>query len=140
LRPRSKGAQHWHSTIQERSISEKMLSSWSIGQEIVCQGQIDVTSRIVPTNLQKFLIIFYSLLKMTAGCYPLASEPEPTKTPIKSIFSNTSTYTQCFNILPSHQFALMIRQLLKQLNLTISNKFMATELEKHLHYVDLLTC
>jgi hypothetical protein len=35
LRPRSKGAQHWHSTIQERSISEKMLSSWSLGQEIV---------------------------------------------------------------------------------------------------------
>jgi len=86
-----------------------MFSSRSIGQKISRQGQKDVTSRIVPTNLQKFLIIFYSLLKMTQGYYPQASEPEPTRTPIKSIFNNRSNYTQCFNILPSHQFALVIR-------------------------------
>jgi hypothetical protein len=60
-----------------------MLSSRSLSQKIGCQGQKDVTGRIVPTDFQKFL-------KMTTGCYTLASEPEPMKTPIKSIFSNTS--------------------------------------------------
>jgi hypothetical protein len=114
-----------------------MLSSQSLSQKIGRQGQKDVTGGIVPTDFQKFLIVFYSLLKMTTGCYSLALDPEPTKTPIKSIFSNTSNYTQCFNILPSHQFALMIRKPLKQLNLTILNKFMAAVLKEHLHHVDL---
>ncbi len=100
-------------------------------------SQKDVTGRIVPTDFQKFLITIYSLLKMTTGCYTLASEPEPMKTPIKSIFSNTSNFTQCFNIPSSRLFALIIRQPLKQLNLTISNKFIAAVHEEHLHYVDL---
>jgi hypothetical protein len=37
---------------------------------------------------------------------------------------------------PSQQFALVIKQLLLQVNLTISNKFVAAVFEKHLHYVD----
>jgi hypothetical protein len=113
-----------------------MLPGQSISQKVGRQGQKNAFGRIIPTNLQKFFIIFYGLLKMTQGCHPLASEPEPTTTPIKTIFSNRSNYTQCFNIPPSQQFALVIGQLLPQINLTISNRFMATVFEKHLHYVD----
>jgi len=97
-----------------------MFWSRTLSQKIGCQGQKDVIVRIVPSNFQKLILIIYSLLKMTNGCYSLASDPEPMKTPIKSIFSNTSNYTQCFNIHSSHQFALIIRHPLSQSNLTIS--------------------
>jgi hypothetical protein len=42
-----------------------MLSGRSFSQKILCQVQKDVTSRIIPTNIQKLLIVFYGLLKMT---------------------------------------------------------------------------
>jgi hypothetical protein len=113
-----------------------MLLGWSLSQEISHQSLKNVFGRIIPTNLQKLLIVFYGLLKMTQGCHPLALDSEPTKTPIKTISSCRSNYTQCFNIPPSQQFALVIKQLLLQVNLTISNKFVAVVFEKHLHYVD----
>jgi hypothetical protein len=89
----------------------------------------------IPTDFQKILILFYSH-KMTTGCHTLASEPENTNTTIKSIFTNNSNYTQCFNIPSGHRFAFKIHQPLKQLNLTISNKFMASIIEEHFYYAD----
>jgi len=37
---------------------------------------------------------------------------------------------------PGHQFAFKIHQTLKQLNMAISNKFMASIIEEHFHYAD----
>jgi len=71
-----------------------MFSGRSLSQKICRQGQKNVIGRIIPANIQKFLIIFYDLLKMTQGCNPLASEPEPTRTPLKTICSNRLNYTQ----------------------------------------------
>jgi hypothetical protein len=105
-------------------------------QKIHRQGQKDVTNRIVPTNIQKLLIVFYSLLKMTTGCQALASEPEQTNNPIKSIFTDKSNYMQCFSIPSGHRFAFKIHQPLEHLNLTISNKSMASIIEEHFHYAD----
>jgi hypothetical protein len=113
-----------------------MLSGRSFSQKIRRQGQKDVTSRIIPTNIQKLLIVFYRLLKMTTGCHALALEPEQTNHPIKSIFTDKSNYMQCFNIPSGHQFAFKIHQTLKQLNMAISNKFMASIIEEHFHYAD----
>jgi hypothetical protein len=113
-----------------------MFSGRSLSQKICRQGQKNVFGRIVPANNQKFLIIFYGLFKMAQGCQPLASAPEPTRTPMKTIFSNRWNYTQCFNIPLSQQFALVIRQPLPQLNLTVSNKFVAVVFNKHLHNLD----
>ena len=73
---------------------------------------------------------------MTTGCHTLVSEPEQTNKPIRSIFTDKSNYTQCFNIPSGHQFAFKIHQPLKQLNLKISNKFMASIIEEHFHYMD----
>ncbi len=114
-----------------------MFQGRSIRKKICGQGQKNVTSRIVPTNIQKFLCIVYGLLKMTTECYALDSEPEPTNGPIKSIFTNKSNYTQCFNIPSGHRFAFKIHQLLPQINLRFTNKFMASIIEEHFHYKDL---
>jgi hypothetical protein len=111
-----------------------MFSGRSLSQKICRQGQKNVIGRIIPTNIQKFLIILYGLLKMTQGCLPQALEPS--RTPIKTILGNRLNYTQCLNVPPSHQFALVIRQPLPQINLTVSNKFMAAVFEKPLHYLD----
>jgi len=120
-----------------RPIPEKMFKGRSVGKKICGQGQKNVTSRIVPTNIQKLLIVLYSLLKMTTECHALVSEPESTNITIRSIFTDKSNYTQCFNIPSGHQFAFKIHQPLPQINLRISNKFMASKIEEHFHYMDL---
>ncbi len=114
-----------------------MFQGRSICKKICGQGQKNVTSRIVPTNIQKFLFILYGLLKMTTECYALDSKPEPTNSTIKSIFTDKSNYTQCFNIQSGQRFAFKIHQLLPHINLRITNKFMASIIEEHFHYMDL---
>jgi hypothetical protein len=74
---------------------------------------------------------------MTTECYALDSEPEPTNGTIKSIFTDKSNYTQCFNIPSGQRFAFKIHQPLPQINLRFTNKFMASIIEEHVHYMDL---
>jgi hypothetical protein len=74
---------------------------------------------------------------MTTECYTLDSEPAHTNRTIKSIFTEKSNYTQCFNIPSRHRFAFKIHQPIPHLNLRITNKFMASILEEHFHYMDL---
>jgi hypothetical protein len=74
---------------------------------------------------------------MTMECYTLDSEPEPTNGTIKSIFTDKSNYTQCFNIPSRQRFAFKIHQPLPQINLRFTNKFMASIIEEHFHYMDL---
>ncbi len=85
----------------------------------------------------KFIIIFYGLLKMTTGCHALVSEPEHTTKPIKTIFTEKSNYTQCFNIPSGHRFTFKINQSLPHLNLRITNKLVASKIEEQFHYMDL---
>jgi hypothetical protein len=56
---------------------------------------------------------------------------------IKTIFTEKSNYTQCFNIPSGHWFAFKINQSLSRINLRITNKLMATIIEEHFHYMDL---
>jgi hypothetical protein len=114
-----------------------MFQSRSLSEKIRGKSQKNVLSRTFPTNIQKLLIIFYGLLKMTTECYALDSEPEPTNRPIKTIFTEKSNYTQCFNIPSGHRFAFKIHQSLPHINLRITNKLMALIIEEHFHYMDL---
>jgi hypothetical protein len=74
---------------------------------------------------------------MTTECHALRSEPETTNKPIKTIFSERSNYTQCFNIPSGHRFAFKINQSLPHINLRITNKLVALIFEEHFHYMDL---
>ncbi len=74
---------------------------------------------------------------MTTECYALDSEPEPTNHTIKSIFTDKSNYTQCFNVPSGHRFAFKIHQPLPHINLRFTNKFVASIIEEHFHYMDL---
>jgi hypothetical protein len=74
---------------------------------------------------------------MTTECYALDSEPDSTNRTIKTIFTEQSNYTQCFNIPSGHHFPLKIQQPLPHLNIRFTNKFMASILEEHFHYRDL---
>jgi hypothetical protein len=74
---------------------------------------------------------------MTTECHVLDSEPEPTSRTIKTIFTEKSNYTQCFNIPSGHRFTFKIHQPLTHLNLRITNKLIASILEEHFHYMDL---
>jgi len=74
---------------------------------------------------------------MTMECYALDSELDSTNRMIKTIFTEQSNYTQCFNIPSGHRFTLKIQQPLPHLNIRITNKFMASILEEHFHYRDL---
>jgi len=56
---------------------------------------------------------------------------------IRSIFTDKSNYTQCYNIPSGHRFALKIHQPLCQINLRFTYKFMASIIEEHFHYMDL---
>ncbi len=98
------------------------------------QGTQDVVSRIIPTNFTKFLI-FYGFLKMTAGCYSLASEPESKIREIRTVYPPGSNHTQCYNMPSGHKFALKISTELPKLNMEINTTLVASVLEEHLHYV-----
>jgi hypothetical protein len=96
------------------------------------QGQKNVTGGTLSANIQKLILIFYSLIKMTQGVNHLELDPDSTKT------SHTYKFieTQCLNIPHIQQLALKIGQPLPQLNLPLSDKFAATILEEHLHYAN----
>jgi hypothetical protein len=74
---------------------------------------------------------------MTMECHALGLDPENTNKPIKTIFTEKSNYTQCFNIPSRHRFAFKINQQLPHLNLRITNKLVASVIEEHFHYMDL---
>jgi hypothetical protein len=76
---RLQGSQYWRFTIQTSQIPETMFQSRRLSKKIRGQGQKNVTSRTVPTDFTKLLVIFYGLIKMTAGCHSLESEPENNK-------------------------------------------------------------
>jgi hypothetical protein len=114
-----------------------MFQGRSLSEKIHGKSQKNVASRTFPTNIQKLLIIFYGLLKMTTECHALGSEPEPTNKPIRTIFTERLSYTQCFNIPSSHRFTFKINQSLPHINLRITNKLMASIIEEHFHYMDL---
>jgi hypothetical protein len=82
----------------------------------------------------KFLIIFYGFLKMTAGCYSLASESESKIREIRTVYPPGSNHTQCYNMPSGHKFALKISTELPKLNMEI-NTTVASVLEEHVHYV-----
>jgi hypothetical protein len=118
-------------------IRKKMFQGRSLSEKIRGKSQKNVLSRTFPTNIQKLLVIFYGLLKMTTECCALDSEPEPTNRTIKTIFTEKSNYKKCFNIPSGHRFAFKIHQPLPHLNLMNTNKPMASILEEHFHYMDL---
>jgi hypothetical protein len=53
-----------------------MFPSWSLSQKIGSQGQKNVPGRTFSANLKKFIIVFYSLLKMTQGTTHLEEDPD----------------------------------------------------------------
>ncbi len=111
-----------------------MFPGQSLSQKISHQRQKNVSGRTIPANFHKFLI--YGLLKTTQGCKSLDSEPDPTRASRKYNFKDRSNGTQCFNIPPIQQFALVLRQPLPQLKMPFSKKFVTAVLEKHLNFVD----
>jgi hypothetical protein len=60
-----------------------MLQSRCLSAEIGGQGQKNVVGRNFHTNFKKFLIIFYSLLKMSQG--QLLPDPDPELINAKSL-------------------------------------------------------
>jgi len=114
-----------------------MFEGRSLSKKIGGQSQKNVTGRTFPANFTKLVLIIYGLLKMTTKCCALDSEPEHTNKEIRSIFTDKSNYTQCFNIPSGHRFAFKIHQPLRQINLRFTNKFMASIIEEHFHYMDL---
>ncbi len=73
---------------------------------------------------------------MTQGINHLESDPDSTKTSHTYKFIERSNRTQCLNIPHIQRLALKIGQPLIQLNLPLSNEFVATILEEHLHYAN----
>jgi hypothetical protein len=114
-----------------------MFKGRSLGEKIHSKSQKDVLGQTFSAYFPKLVLIIYGHLKMTMECYALDSEPEPTNKTIKSIFSDKSNYTQCFNIPSGQRFAFKIYQPLPQVNLRITNKFMASIIEEHFNYMNL---
>jgi len=114
-----------------------MFKGRSLSEKICGKSQKNVLGRTFPTYFPKLVLILYSLLKMTTECCALDSEPETTNREIRSIFTDKSNYTQCYNIPSGHRFALKIHQPLCQINLRFTYKFMASIIEEHFHYMDL---
>ena len=83
----------------------------------------------------KLLVIFYGLIKMTAGCHSLESEPENNKKEIRTIYPPGSNHTQCYNMPSGHRFAFKISTELPCLNMVMSTKVVASVLEEHYHYM-----
>jgi hypothetical protein len=116
-------------------IQEMMFESQRFGKKVSGQGQKDVISRIIPANLTKFLIVIYSLIKMTSGCYPLESEPEKKIKEIRTIYPPGSNHTQCYDMPSGHRFAFKISTELPKLNMVMNTKVVASVLEEHYHYI-----
>jgi hypothetical protein len=114
-----------------------MFQSGCLGKKISGQGQKNVISRTVPTNLTKLFVIFYGLIKMTTGCHSLESETENNKEIIQTIYPPESNYTQCFNIPSGHQFAFKIQAEIPHLKMVMDTKLVASVLEEHYHYMHL---
>jgi hypothetical protein len=112
-----------------------MFESRRFGKKVSGQSQKDVLSRIIPTNFTKFLLILYSLIKMTAGCHPLESVPESKIKEIRTIYPPGSNHTQCYNMPSGHRFAFKISAELPKLNMVMNNKVVASVLEEHYHYM-----
>jgi hypothetical protein len=112
-----------------------MFKSRRFGTKIGGQGSQDVASRIISTNFTKFLIIFYGLIKMTTGCYSLASEPERKIREIRTVYPPGSNHTQCYNMPSGHKFSLKISTELPKLNMIMNTTVVASVLEEHFHYV-----
>jgi len=79
-----------------------MFKGRSLCTKIGGQGQKNVIGRTLPANFQKFIIIFYGILKMTQGISILDSEPETTSRNYnlleKSIAPNAYTFCQSNNL------------------------------------------
>jgi hypothetical protein len=105
-----------------------MFKSQRFGKKISGQGQKDVISQIIPTNFMQFLVILYSLIKMTSGCHPLESE-------IRTIYPPGSNHTQCYNMPSGQRFAFKISTELPKLNMVMNTKVVASVLEEHYHYM-----
>jgi hypothetical protein len=108
-----------------------------LGKKISGQGQKNVISQTVPTNLTKLFVIFYGLIKMTTGCHPLESETENNKEIIRTIYPPESNYTQCFNNPSGHRFAFKIQAEIPNLNMVMDTKLVASVLKEHYHYMHL---
>ena len=107
-----------------------MFKSRRLGKKVGGQGPKDVISRIIPTNLTKFLVIFYGLIKITSGCYTLESEPENKIREIRTIYPPGSNHTQCYNMPSGHRFAFKISTELPNLNMVMNTKVVASVLEE----------
>jgi len=114
-----------------------MFQGRRLSEKIRGQGQKNVFGGTFPANLTILFVIIYGLLKMTMESRALGSDPENITKPIKTIFTEESNYTQCFNIPSGHRFAFKINQQLPHLNLRITNKLVASVIEEHFHYMDL---
>jgi hypothetical protein len=112
-----------------------MFKSRRFGQKISGQGPKDVIGRIIPTKLTKFIVILYSLIKITSGCHSLESEPEHKIKEIRTVYPPGSNHTQCYNMPSGHRFALKISTELPKLNMVMNTKVVASVLEEHFHYV-----
>jgi hypothetical protein len=112
-----------------------MFQSRRFGKEIRGQGPKDVIGRIIPANLTKFIVLLYSLLKITSGCHSLESEPENKIQEIRTVYPPGSNHTQCYNMPSGHRFALKISTELPKLNMVTNNKVVASVLEEHFHYM-----
>jgi hypothetical protein len=109
-----------------------MFKSRRFGKKISGQGPKDVIGQIIPT---KFIVILYSLTKITSGCHSLESEPEHKIKEIRSVYPPGSNHTQCDNMPSGHRFALKISTELPKLNMVMNTKVVASVLEEHFHYV-----
>jgi hypothetical protein len=112
-----------------------MFQSRRFSKKIGGQGQKNVIGRTFPTNFKKLLVIFYGLIKMTASCHPLESEPENNKKEIRTIYPPGSNHTQCYNMPSGHRFAFKISTELPHLNMIMNTTVVASVLEEHYHYM-----
>jgi hypothetical protein len=80
---RLKGPQYRGFAIRTRPISEKMLTSRSLGKKIGSQSQKNVTGGTFPANFQKFIVILYGILKMSHG--QLLPDPDLELINVKSL-------------------------------------------------------
>jgi hypothetical protein len=69
--------------VWKRAIPEKMFPSRLFSQKICSQSKKNVFGRTFPVNFPKFVLIIYSLLKMSQG--QMLSDPDPELINVKSL-------------------------------------------------------
>ncbi len=114
-----------------------MFQGRHLRPEVGRQSAKNVAGRTVSANLQKLIILFYGLIKMTNGLPNLESEPDFIAAAKLENFIDRTPGDQWLNITHFQRLALKIKWPFPQQSRQLSHKFVAAILEEHLFYAQL---